>query len=76
MSFGCHRTRSFSTRSATSSACTLNPPEAAVVLCVDEKTQVQALDRTVAQDLDVHVICDNQSAHKTPAASISGRHRT
>lgn len=24
----------------------LNPPEAAVVLCVDEKTQVQALDRT------------------------------
>ncbi len=24
----------------------LNPPEAAVVLCLDEKTQVQALDRT------------------------------
>jgi transposase len=24
----------------------LNPPEAAIVLCVDEKTQVQALDRT------------------------------
>ncbi len=24
----------------------LNPPEAALVLCVDEKTQVQALDRT------------------------------
>ena len=24
----------------------LNPPEAAVVLCVDEKSQVQALDRT------------------------------
>jgi hypothetical protein len=24
----------------------LNPPEKAVVLCVDEKTQVQALDRT------------------------------
>ena len=24
----------------------LNPPEAAVVLCVDEKTQIQALDRT------------------------------
>ena len=24
----------------------LNPPEAAVVMCVDEKTQVQALDRT------------------------------
>jgi len=24
----------------------MNPPEAALVLCVDEKTQVQALDRT------------------------------
>ena len=24
----------------------LNPPEAAIVLCVDEKTQIQALDRT------------------------------
>jgi transposase len=105
----------------------LNPPDAAVVLCVDEKTQVQALDRTapilplmpgVAQrrthdykrngitnlyaaldvasgkviaemtprhraveflkflklidasvpaGLDIHVILDNQSAHKTPA---------
>ena len=31
----------------------LNPPEAAVVFCVDEKTQVQALDRNV-------------STHKTP----------
>ena len=105
----------------------LNPPEAAVVLCVDEKTQVQALDRTapvlpllpgvperrthdyrrngvtnlyaaldvasgnvihsltarhraaeflrflklidasVPADLDVHVVLDNQSTHKTPA---------
>lgn len=105
----------------------LNPPEAAVVLCVDEKTQVQALDRTapilpllpgtparathdyrrhgttnlyaaldvasgcvisdcterhraeefrrflnlidhsVPADLDVHVIVDNSSTHKTPA---------
>src|SRR5215217_6496769 len=105
----------------------LNPPQAALVLCVDEKTQVQALDRTapvlpllpgVAQrrthdyrrhgttnlyaaldvasgkvitdlasrhraiefrrflaridqavppHLDVHVICDNSSSHKTPA---------
>ena len=104
----------------------LNPPEAALVLCVDEKTQVQALDRTaptfpmrpgvparqthdyvrngttnlyaaldvasgkviadmterhradefrrflnlinrsVPQDLDVHVIVDNSSTHKTP----------
>ncbi|MHB8345509.1 MAG: hypothetical protein ACYDED_14925 [Ferrimicrobium sp.] len=24
----------------------LNPPEAAIVLCVDEKTQIQALNRT------------------------------
>jgi transposase len=104
----------------------LNPPEAALVLCVDEKTQVQALDRTqpvfpmrpgtperrshdyvrhgttnlyaaldvasgkviadmterhradefrrflnlinrsVPGDLDVHVIVDNSSTHKTP----------
>nr|WP_244367481.1 hypothetical protein [Micromonospora echinofusca] len=26
----------------------LNPPDGAVVLCVDEKTQIQALDRTQA----------------------------
>jgi transposase len=105
----------------------LNPPEAALVLCVDEKTGVQALDRTapilpllpgvpqrqthdytrhgvtnlyaalemasgkvisqltarhravefrrfldhldqqVPAGLDVHVICDNSSTHKTPA---------
>ena len=105
----------------------LNPPEAAVVLCVDEKTQVQALERTapilpllpgtparathdyrrhgttnlyaaldvasgcviadltarhraeefrrflalvdrnVPADLEVHVIVDNSSTHKTPA---------
>lgn len=104
----------------------LNPPEAAVVLCVDEKTQVQALDRTapvlpmmpgtperrthdykrhgttnlyaaldvasgnvianmtarhraeefrrflnqidktVPADLDVHVVLDNVSSHKSP----------
>ena len=104
----------------------LNPPDAAVVLCVDEKTQVQALDRTapilplipgtperrthdykrngvtnlyaaldvasgnviadmtprhraeefrrflnlidksVPADLDVHVVLDNVSTHKTP----------
>ncbi len=106
----------------------LNPPESAVVLCVDEKSQVQALNRmqpvlpmmpttaekqthtyvrngttslfaaldvatgrvigkcrrrhrstefvkflqqiddSVPQDLDVHVILDNLSTHKTPAA--------
>jgi len=109
----------------------LNPPEAALVLCVDEKTQVQALDRTapvpplrpglperathdyvrngttnlyaaldmasgkviadmtdrhravefrkflnlinrsVPEDLDVHLIIDNVSTHKTPR-SIGG----
>jgi transposase len=105
----------------------LNPPEAAVVLCVDEKSQIQALDRTapilpllpgtperqthdykrngvtnlyaaldvasgkviadltprhraeefrrflnlidhnVPADLDVHMIVDNNSTHKTPS---------
>lgn len=105
----------------------LNPPEAAVVMCVDEKTQVQALDRTapilplipgtperqthdykrngttnlyaaldvasgkvitsmtarhraeefrrflnlidksVPEHLDVHVVLDNVSTHKTPS---------
>jgi transposase len=105
----------------------LNPPEAAVVLCVDEKSQIQALDRSapifplmpgvperhthdyvrhgttnlyaaldvasgnviadmsarhraeefrrflnliersVPADLDVHVVLDNSSTHKTPA---------
>ena len=104
----------------------LNPPEGALVLCVDEKSQIQALDRTapilplrpglperathdyrrhgttnlyaaldvasgkvitdmterhraqefrkflnlinrsVPEDLDVHVIVDNSSTHKTP----------
>jgi transposase len=104
----------------------VNPPEAALVLCVDEKTQIQALDRTspvlplrpglperrthdyvrggttnlyaaldvasghviadmterhravefrrflnlinrsVPEDLDVHLIVDNVSTHKTP----------
>jgi transposase len=105
----------------------LNPPERAVVLCVDEKTQIQALDRTapilpmmpgvparashdykrngtsslyaaldittgkvigalhsrqraiefkkflvtldneIPAELDVHVVLDNSSTHKTPA---------
>jgi transposase len=104
-----------------------NPPEKAVVLCTDEKSQVQALDRsqpvlpmmpgmperrshdyvrhgttslfaafniadgavigelhrkhravefkkflttidkTVPEDLDVHLVCDNYGTHKTPA---------
>ncbi len=75
----------------------LNPPEASVVLCVDEKSQVQALQRSqpalpmmpgmaekrthdyvrhatttlfaacnVAEDLQVHLICDNYGTHKHP----------
>jgi transposase len=112
-----------------------NPPERAVVLCVDEKSQIQALDRsqpvlpmlpgmperrthddqrhgitslfaafditdgsvigelhrqhratefkkflttidkTVPQELGVHVICDNYGTHKTPAIKAwLGRH--
>ena len=112
-----------------------NPPEKAVVLCVDEKSQIQALDRlkpvlpmmpgmperrshdyarhgvtslyaafdiadgvvisqirrrhraaefkaflaaidkTVPEELDVHVVCDNSSTHKTPAIkSVARRH--
>ena len=110
----------------------LNPPDAAVVLCVDEKSQIQALDRTapilplipgtpqrrthdykrngttnlyaaldvasgkviadltprhraeefrrflnlidnsVPAGLDVHVIVDNNSTHKTPPRSSDG----
>src|SRR6266704_6858350 len=45
----------------------LNPPEAAVVLCVDEKSQIQALDRSAPVHLDVHVVLDNSSTHKTPS---------
>jgi transposase len=104
-----------------------NPPEKAVVLCVDEKSQIQALDRsqpvlpmmpgmperrthdyyrngittlfaafdvadgsviselhhqhrasefkkflvtidkTVPEDLEIHIVCDNYGTHKTPA---------
>jgi transposase len=112
-----------------------NPPEHAVVLCVDEKSQIQALDRsqpvlpmmpgmpqrrthdyqrngitslfaafniadgsvigelhrqhrasefkkflttidkTVPQELDIHVVCDNYGTHKTPAIKAwLGRH--
>ena len=115
----------------------LNPPERAVVLCVDEKSQIQALDRTapifpmmpgtparashdykragtsslyaaldiasgqvigalharhravefkkflvtidqqVPADLDVHLVLDNVSTHKTPAIKrwLAGRPR-
>ncbi len=85
-----------------------NPPENAAVFCVDEKSQIQALDRSqpvlpmmpgmpeiadgtviteirrrhraveykqfltaidkaVPAQLDVHIVCDNLSTHKTPA---------
>ena len=40
------RTRCSSRRSATSSGLYLHPPDRALVLCVDEKSQIQALDRT------------------------------
>ena len=39
-------TPNWSPRSPTSSASISDPPENAVVLCVDEKSQIQALDRT------------------------------
>ena len=39
-------TRSSSRRCAMSSGSYLNPPQNALVLCVDEKSQVQALERT------------------------------
>ena len=42
----CRPTRCSSTRSATSSGLYLDPPERALVLCVDEKSQIQALNRT------------------------------
>ena len=124
----CPRIRCSSPRSATSSGLYLDPPERALVLCVDEKTQIQALNRTqpvfpmlpghsgagqprlrpprdvefvrrtgpdhrqgdrraapsrhrateflgflrkidaeVPADLDVHLVLDNASTHKTPA---------
>jgi transposase len=42
----CRRTRSSWPRSAMSSGCISTRPERAVVLCVDEKSQIQALDQT------------------------------
>ncbi len=45
-------TRCLWRRSMTSSGCYLNPPEAAVVLSVDEKSQVQALARLPARVSD------------------------
>ena len=60
----------------------LNPPDKALVLCVDEKSQIQALERAqpavpmglgyvedanVPADLDVHLVIDNYATHKHPA---------
>jgi transposase len=73
--------RSSSRRSATWSGLYLDPPERALVLCVDEKSGIQALgrraiefkkfltkiDSQIPADLDVHLVCDNLSTHKTPA---------
>jgi len=39
----------------------LNPPEHAVVLCVDEKSQIQALDRTVP--LVAHATGTGRASH-------------
>jgi DDE superfamily endonuclease len=38
----------------------LNPPENAVVSCVDEKSGIQALERTL------HIIVDHYATHKHP----------
>ena len=46
MGSSCPTTRCSWRRSSTSSACISNPPDGAVVLCVDEKSQVQALARS------------------------------
>ena len=58
----------------------LNPPEHALVLCVDEKSQIQALDRsqpglpmkrflrmidqTIPASKQIYLICDNYATHK------------
>src|SRR5881398_3129842 len=42
----------------------LNPPQKAIVLCVDEKSQIQALDRT--QPSLPLLVLDNYGTHKTP----------
>src|SRR5580704_14781382 len=42
----------------------LNPPQQAVVLCVDEKSQIQALDRTQPRQGSFTVVMDNYGTHK------------
>ena len=50
----------------------LDPPDRALVLCVDEKSQIQALDRPgpilekeLPADQEVHLIMDNCCTHKS-----------
>jgi hypothetical protein len=47
----------------------LNPPEHAIVLCADEKSQIQALDRT-QPGLPIKNWCCIQSCDAPPPASI------
>ncbi len=60
----------------------LNPPDKAILLCVDEKAQIQALDRTqpglplkkgrcgtmtqFPGDVPLHMVLDNYGTHKHP----------
>jgi hypothetical protein len=55
----------------------LNPPEQALVLCVDEESQVQALERSQPvlpiglgcndpEELDTHLVLDNYATHEHP----------
>src|SRR6266566_707961 len=54
----------------------LNPPQKGIVLCVHEKSQIQALDRTqpglrrldcdFPRDQELHLVLDNYGTHKPP----------
>jgi len=58
----------------------LEPPENAIVLCVDEKSQIQALDRTDTADADRDTRTTNPrlrpQRHDDTVRSPRGRHRT
>src|SRR6266545_460086 len=48
----------------------LAPPTKAVVLCLDEKTQIQAFLRTLGRRYrrrELHIVLDNSSTHSVPA---------
>jgi transposase len=54
----------------------VNPPEHAVVLSIDEKSQIQALDRAMPKGRPIHVIVDNYATHKRPTVRAwLARHR-